>query len=275
MTSNLSDKVKKDAEYINSIIKNRSPKVAVVLGSGLGFLGDLVQEAKVISYGDIPNFSNTSVPGHLGRVISGRIDGIELLAFQGRFHFYEGHNISEVVHPIRVMKQLGVEHVLLTNAAGGLQSGMIPGGFMLIEDHINFMGINPLLGSESLDFGERFPDMTKIYDTINHIKLATFAKDHGIPLFQGVYGAVTGPMYETPAEIRMYQKLGVDAIGMSTVPEAIAARHCGMKVSGVSCITNLGAGLSAGTLSHDEVKKVAGAVEHNFGKICTEILKSL
>jgi purine-nucleoside phosphorylase len=226
-------------------------RLAVVLGSGFRAAAGAVEADAGVAFGEVPGFHATSVPGHSGRLLSGTFGGVRVLVMSGRVHYYEGRRLDEVGFGVRVMAELGVETVLLTNAAGGIRRGFRPGDFMAIEDHINFMGANPLRGP--LTFGrERFVDLTVCYDPGLLALLKRAGRSARIPLRQGTYLAVSGPSYETPAEIRMFARWGADAVGMSTVPEAIVARQCGMRVAGLSCITNLAAGL-ASSLSHAEV----------------------
>lgn len=229
------------------------PRIAVILGSGLGSLAEQATDAAVIPYTEIPHFHGTSVEGHAGKMILGLFQGIPTVFLQGRFHVYEGYPMEDVVFPTRTVAALGVETLVLTNAAGGVNTRYRPGDLMLIEDHLNLMGDNPLKGPNIAELGPRFPDLTEAYDRKCIQSLEDAGKALDIPLHKGVYGAVLGPTYETPAEIRMFRTLGADAIGMSTVPETIAANHLGVRVCGVSVITNLGAGLSPNKLTHQEV----------------------
>jgi len=249
--------------------------LGVVLGSGLGQFGGRLEDSLILSYDKIPGFKPCGVEGHQGNLIIGELEGKTLLCQQGRYHFYEGHPMSDVVFPIRVMAALGIEKVLVTNASGGCNPAYDAGDIMLIEDHINFMGTNPLIGDNLKQQGPRFPDMSYAYSPTLRETLAGIAKELGIPLQKGVYLAVSGPSYETPAEIRMFQKLGADVVGMSTVPEVITANHCGMKVLGLSCVSNPAAGLSASKLSHDDVKEVIGEMSHTFEKLVSKWIQQL
>jgi purine-nucleoside phosphorylase len=228
------------------------PAVAIVLGSGLGGLAESILDAVVVPYATIPGFPEVTVAGHGGQLIAGQLSGVHVAAMQGRFHLYEGHSADAVVRPVRALARLGVASLVVTNSAGGLDPRMQPGDLMLIDDHINLMFANPLMGPV-MPGEARFPDMSSPYDRELLEVAERIALRHRIPVRRGVYCAVHGPSYETPAEIRMVQRLGADATGMSTVPEVIAARACGMRVLGVSIISNLGAGLSPGTLSHEDV----------------------
>lgn len=228
------------------------PRAALVLGSGLGAVADLVEAPLAIPYREIPGFLSPSVEGHAGRLILGRIAGLEVACLQGRVHLYEGHGAAAVLAPIRTMQRLGAELVVLTNAAGSLDPEMPAGSLMAIADHINFTGQNPLTGPNDEAFGTRFPAMTEAYDPALRRRLAEAAAAEGIALREGVYLAYAGPNFETPAEIRAFRRLGADAVGMSTVPECLAARHAGLRVAALSLITNLAAGLGDAPPSHAE-----------------------
>lgn len=242
------------------------PSVAVVLGSGLGALAERLHDPVEVPYGDIPSFPRPGVKGHAGRLVVGRLgaDGPRIAALAGRVHLYEGHAPARVVHPVRTLWRWGVRAVVFTNAAGGIRRDLAPGDLMLITDHINLTGKNPLEGPADLRLGPRFPDMSAAYEPALGDDLRAAAKAQGVPLREGVYAGLGGPSYETPAEIRMLAVLGGDAVGMSTVHEVIAARHLGLRVAGVSCITNLAAGLSAEPLDHTEVEATAGASREAF-----------
>ncbi len=240
------------------------PGVGVVLGSGLGEFADRIEEQVVIPYGDIPHFKNVSVAGHAGRLVLGKIGGVPVAVLQGRYHYYEGHDISDVVFPVRVLAKLGIAGLLLTNAAGGIGRDLQPGDLMIIRDHINLMGLNPLRGANDERLGPRFPDMSAVYDPEFQDIIAAAQKEIGRTTRRGVYLSLSGPSYETPAEIRMLATLGADAVGMSTVPEAVCARHMGIRVAGISCVTNLAAGISKQPLSHQEVTETADRVKNDF-----------
>lgn len=234
----------------------RAPAAVLVLGSGMGALAEELADPLRLPYAEIPGFPRATVAGHAGALVVGILEGVEVAMLAGRFHLYEGWNASQVVAPIRSLAALGADLLLTTNAAGGLRPGMVAGDLMLIADHLNLTGRNPLIGPV-VPGEQRFPDMSSPYDPKVREEIAAHAVERGIPLEQGVYAAVLGPSYETPAEIRMLRRLGADAVGMSTVPEVIAARALGMRVAGISCITNLAAGLGSGAaLSHDEVLRV-------------------
>jgi purine-nucleoside phosphorylase len=235
------------------------PTVGVVLGSGLGGFGDSLECLVKLPYAELPHLPASRVPGHSGNLCFGQVRGVPVVCMQGRVHFYEGHPIESVVHGVRTMARLGVDRVLLTNAAGGLEPSWTAGDLMVVTDHLNLMGTSPLIGPNDDALGARFPDMTEAYDATLRERLHAVGEAAGIALRSGVYAALTGPCYETPAEVRMMRGLGAQAVGMSTVPEVIALRHMGVKVAALSCITNLAAGISKQALSHTEVEVVAQA----------------
>lgn len=253
---------------------SRRPRVLVILGSGLGGLAEAVQPDAEIPYAEVPGFGEARVEGHAGRLRIGGLEGVDALVMAGRVHLYEGHSPAVVAHPVRVARRLGAEILFVTNAAGGIAPGLEPGSLMLIEDHINLMGANPLSGPV---FGgeERFPDMTRAYDPELADLFAARAADLGVPVERGVYCAVSGPSFETPAEVRMLGRLGADAVGMSTVPEVIAARAQGMRVVGLSLITNRAAGLSAGPLDHAEVQEVGRAAAGTLERVARAFVRAL
>lgn len=260
------------AEYIRERIK-QPPKTAVILGSGLGPLVNDIHQPTEIDYADIPGFPHTTVKGHAGKLVSGTLGGRQILAMKGRFHYYEGWDISQVVFHIRVFKLLGVSNLIVTNAAGGINTSFAPGDLMLIRDHISFFAPSPLRGENIDEFGPRFPDMCDAYDPDAAAMTREIAGRRGIALKEGVYAFAQGPMFETPAEIRALRVLGADAVGMSTVPEVIMARHCGIKVLGISCITNMAAGVLGQKLNHEEVIETAGKIEKDFAWLVTQIVK--
>lgn len=264
-------RVKDSVEYIKSRL-GMTPEIAVILGSGLDPLVDDIKVAGEIDYKDIPNFPQTTVEGHAGKLVYGELSGRKVLAMKGRFHYYEGHDTLNVVFPVRVFRMLGIRDLLVTNAAGGINRSLKPGDLMLIKDHISFFAPSPLRGKNIDDLGVRFPDMSEAYSK----KLINMAKEAAaslnIEIKEGVYAFAQGPMYETPAEIRAFSVLGADAVGMSTVPEVIAARHCGMRVLGISCITNMAAGILDQPLSHAEVMETAKRVEKNFSALVGKIV---
>lgn len=240
------------------------PETALVLGSGLGALAERVEDPVSLEYGEIPGFPVSTVEGHRGRLVLGRFGETPVAVMQGRVHLYEGYSPSEAVLPIRVLHGLGAKRVILTNAAGGMGPGLRPGDLMLITDHISAFVPSPLIGPNEDSFGPRFPDMTEVYSSALRRRVKETAEKLHFLLKEGIYLQVRGPQYETPAEIRMYRGLGADAVGMSTVCEAICARHMGMEVCGVSCITNLAAGLSGRPLSHEEVRETADRMAESF-----------
>jgi purine-nucleoside phosphorylase len=242
------------------------PRVGLVLGSGLGAFADSLTGPK-ISYAEIPNMPSSKVVGHAGKLCFGEVGGVPVVCMQGRVHFYEGHDLDAVVHGVRVMAKLGCTAVLLTNAAGGCDANFSAGDLMIISDHVNLTARSPLIGPNDDTLGPRFPDMSVAYDKDFRADLASAAKELGIGLREGVYAWLTGPSYETPAEIRMLQKLGVSAVGMSTVPEVIALRHMGVRTAALSCITNLAAGLSAAPLDHKEVEETARSRREDLLKL--------
>ncbi|MCS7462402.1 purine-nucleoside phosphorylase [Paenibacillus doosanensis] len=250
-----------------SFIENRlglQPEIGLILGSGLGIIAELIQEARVIPYRAIPHFPVSTVEGHAGELVGGMIDGKPVVMMKGRFHLYEGYDASAVTFPVRVMKALGVKRLIVTNAAGGVNTGFEVGDLMLITDHINNMGVNPLIGPNDEELGVRFPDMSEAYSK-RLIRLAhRVAESQGFAFREGVYMGNLGPSFETPAEIRMARILGADAVGMSTVPEVIAAGHAGLEVLGISCITNKAAGILDQPLSHEEVMEAAEQVKPKF-----------
>lgn len=244
--------IQEAASFIRSRIRE-VPRTALVLGSGLGSLADELQDPIVIPYGEIPHFPAATAPGHAGRLLAGRLEGTPVLMMQGRFHRYEGHEPSRIVFPVRVLKCLGVARLLLTNASGGVQPRFQPGDFMLMTDHLNLSGCNPLVGPSDEAIGPRFFDLSRAYDPALCALARRAAGELGIQLHEGVYAWFSGPSFETPAEIRMARILGADAVGMSTVPEVIAAVHCGVSVLGISCITNLAAGILDQPVTAEEV----------------------
>lgn len=271
MTISIYDQAAEAARYITAASPARTPRVAVVLGSGLGGVAETLQDGVDIPYSEIPHFVSSTVQGHEGKLLIGSIGGVDVALMKGRVHFYEGYSMDQVTLPIRVFSLMGITSVILTNAAGGAAPHLAPGSLMAITDHINLMGGNPLRGPNDERFGPRFPDMTAAY-TPSYLEAAhAVAREIDVVLFEGVYMALRGPSYETPAEIRMMRKLGADAVGMSTVPEVIVARHCGMKVLAVSCITNIAAGMSSAQIDHSEVMVVG----ERAGKQLSELIVRL
>lgn len=267
----LLDKIKETSTFLKEKGLTE-PEFGLILGSGLGELAEEVENAIVLDYADIPNWGQSTVVGHAGKLVYGDLAGRKVLALQGRFHFYEGNHLDVVTFPVRVMKALGCQGVIVTNAAGGISYG--PGTLMAISDHINMTGQNPLIGENLEEFGPRFPDMSDAYTADYRQKAHAIAEKLGIKLEEGVYIGVTGPTYETPAEIRAFKTMGADAVGMSTVPEVIVAAHSGMKVLGISAITNFAAGFQS-ELNHEEVVEVTQQIKGNFKNFIKEILEEL
>ena len=251
------------------------PSIGLILGSGLGNFADSLQRRVSIPFGEIPYFPRTTIAGHAGRLVIGEAAAVQVMALSGRVHFYEGHSLAQVVFPVRVMGALGIKLLVITNAAGGINEGFRPGDLMLISDHINLMGANPLSGANLDELGPRFPDMSEAYDPALRETAQRAAARAGIKLSTGVYIALAGPSYETPAEIRMCRTLGGDAVGMSTVPEVIAANHMGMRVLGLSCITNMAAGLLPRKLSHEEVIQTTENTRDKFAKLLNALIPLL
>lgn len=254
------------AEWLSERISVK-PEVAMILGSGLGGIADDLTDATAFDYADIPNFPTSTVVGHAGQLVFGRLGDRPVVAMRGRFHYYEGWDLDQVTFPVRVFSLLGCTSLAVTNSAGGVNPDFSPGDLMLIRDHINFTGVNPLRGANDARFGTRFPDMTEAYDFELRRRVIETARELEIPLHIGVYIGVQGPSYETPAEIGMMRRMGADAVGMSTVPEVIVANHLGLRVLGMSCITNLAAGYSSQELTHDEVTENAAIARAAFTKL--------
>lgn len=251
------------------------PKVAIVLGSGLGDYAESIRVESELAYGDIGGFPVSTVPGHAGKFIFGYVEDIPVACMKGRVHYYEGYPISDVVLPIRLLKLMGAEILFLTNAAGGVNGSFRPGDLMMIKDHISVFAPNPLIGPNIDALGTRFPDMSHIYDPDLQELIRRTARENNIFLQEGVYAQLTGPSYESPAEIRMLRLLGCDAVGMSTAAEAVAANHMGMRICGISCISNLAAGISAVPLSHREVQEAADLAAPNFKRLVGEVVKGM
>lgn len=251
------------------------PKTAIVLGSGLGEYGDKIELKAEIPYSEIEGFPVSTVAGHKGRFLLGTVKGVPVILMQGRVHYYEGYDMQDVVLPIRLMGMLGAETIILTNAAGGINTAFQPGDLMMIKDHISSFVPSPLRGNNIEELGTRFPDMSQVYDRSLENALKASADKIGIRLKEGVYAQMSGPEYETPAEIKMLRTLGADAVGMSTVCEAIAAHHMGMKVCGISCITNMAAGVLDQPLNHKEVQETADKVKDQFAELVTEFVSGL
>ncbi|WP_214480125.1 purine-nucleoside phosphorylase [Bacillus sp. SM2101] len=266
--------INKAANYLKEKFPT-TPEIGLVLGSGLGVLADEIESAVKIPYEDIPEFPVSTVEGHAGQLVFGQLQGKTVVAMQGRFHFYEGYSFDKVTFPIRVLNQLGIKKMIVTNAAGGVNESFKPGDLMLITDHINFMGTNPLIGPNDAELGVRFPDMSEPYNKELQQLAKGIANKLSINIQEGVYVGATGPSYETPAEIRMFRTLGGDAVGMSTVPEVIVARHSGMDVIGISCISNMASGILDQPLTHDEVIETTEMVKANFLAFVKTIVKEM
>ncbi|MFM9330363.1 purine-nucleoside phosphorylase [Paenibacillus mesotrionivorans] len=268
------ERIEEAASYIASRSSIR-PEIGLILGSGLGVLADSLEEAVTVNYSDIPHFPVSTVEGHAGELLLGKIGGRPVLLMKGRFHMYEGYQGETVTFPIRVMKKLGITGLLVTNAAGGVNTSYDPGDLMLISDHLNMTGTNPLIGPNHKELGVRFPDMSEGYSK----RLRTIAKEiaaaQGLKLQEGVYAGLLGPSYETPAEIRMLRVLGADAVGMSTVSEVVIARHSGIEVLGISCISNMAAGILDQPLSHEEVMETTDRVKQQFLKFVIQLIPQM
>ena len=249
------------------------PTVGIILGSGLGPFADILENAVRIPYSDIPHFAKSEAVGHANELVIGTIGGKNVVAMKGRFHYYEGFSLDQVTFPIRLMKALGVEKLIITNACGAVNTDFAPGDLMLITDHINLTANNPLMGPNNPELGVRFLDVSEVYNKGLRSKVIEVAKEQNVTLRQGVYAWWTGPTYETPAEIRMIRTLGADAVGMSTVPEALVARHAGIETVGISCLTNMACGILEQPLSHDEVIETAERVKSTFLNLVTEVIK--
>ena len=268
--------IDKAVELIRSSVGPAVPEIALILGSGLGFFADTSVDVPIkIAYSRIPGFPESTAPLHEGNLVVGKLrESPESLVccLQGRFHRYEGYSLDQIAMPVKILARWGVPTLVVTNAAGGINESFNPGDLMLIDDHINFLGSNPLIGSNAEEFGPRFPDMTYAYDPqLKEIALSA-ARAVNVPMKRGVYVAVCGPSFETPAEIRAFRLLGADAVGMSTVPEVIAARHAGMRVLGISCITNVAAGMAAEEISHENIEATAAAARGSFSTLVSRIL---
>lgn len=251
------------------------PDVGLILGSGLGELAEEITDAETVGYGSIPGFMESTVEGHAGDLVFGELEDKNVCMMQGRYHYYEGHDISDLVFPVQVMAELGIETLVVTNASGAINEDFRVGDLVRLEDHVNFLGTNPLIGPNDDELGPRFVDMTHAYDP----DLGQLARDEadglGLDLREGVYLATTGPTYETPAEIEAFDALGADLVGMSTVPEVIAANHCGMDVLGISCVTNMAAGVLDEPLDHDEVIETTERVKDDFKLLVRSVLSSM
>jgi purine-nucleoside phosphorylase len=275
------DQVSEAASFLKSKLGSLHPRIGIVLGSGLGAVADVVTEPVVVPYAQIPHFPQSTVESHSGRIVAGLLNKIPVVVMQGRVHYYEGYSPLEVTFPMRVLGALGLQTVVLTNAAGGIQEGYRVGQLVALSDHINFMGWNPLIGPNEPHFsiwsgaGLRFPDMTEAYSKRLRALAHEAAKEENFELVEGVYLAVSGPSYETPAEIRAFRALGATLVGMSTVPETIVARHMGIEVLGISCVTNLAAGLGTTSLSQQEVIETGRQVERQFARLLQRLVPKI
>ncbi|HUS09965.1 MAG TPA: purine-nucleoside phosphorylase [Pyrinomonadaceae bacterium] len=272
--SDLYSRAENAARTINARVGVQA-QIAIVLGSGLGDFAEEFENAVSLPYREIPGFVASTAQGHVGSLVAGKIEGVQVLAMQGRVHYYEGYSLEEVTFPIRTFKLLGIENLILTNAAGGIDVQLNQGALMVISDHLNLMGVNPLRGPNDERFGPRFPDMSEIYSRELQELATEEARSRGITARRGIYAALAGPNYETPAEIHMLRAFGADAVGMSTVPEAIVARHMGMKVLGLSCITNMAAGISEVPINHDEVIETGQRVRETFTQLLRSIISKI
>jgi purine-nucleoside phosphorylase len=266
--------IETSALYIKEKITT-NPTIGLILGSGLGVLADEIENPIKIQYGDIPGFPVSTVEGHAGQLVSGTINGKNVIVMQGRFHFYEGYSLEKVTFPVRVMKELGVTTLIVTNAAGGINEAFLPGDLMIITDHINNMGTNPLIGENDSELGVRFPDMSECYSKELRQLALNVATNMNLEVRSGVYVGNTGPSYETPTEVKMLRIMGGDAVGMSTVPEVIVANHSNMKVLGISCISNMAAGILDQPLTHSEVIETTEKVKTNFLTFVKQILSEI
>jgi len=263
------------AEHAARVIRSRTteiPRVAIVLGSGLGGFADDFADAVGIPYEDIPGFARSTAQGHAGRLVIGKIDQTPLVAMQGRVHFYEGYPLEQVTFPIRTFKLLGIKTLILTNASGGINVQLTQGALMVLSDHLNLMGDNPLKGLNDSRFGPRFPDMSAVYSPELQELVIEEARALGVEVRRGIYAALAGPSYETPAEIHLLRNLGADAVGMSTVPEAIVARHMGIEVLGISCITNMAAGIGDEPINHEDVMATGDRVRSTFTQLLRRVV---
>ncbi|GAF11245.1 purine nucleoside phosphorylase [Bacillus sp. JCM 19046] len=271
---NIIQEIKEATDFIQSKTTHK-PEAGIILGSGLGNLADDIEDAVEIPYEDIPHFSKSAAIGHANKLVIGQLNGKCIAAMKGRYHYYEGYSLGQVTFPVRVMKALGVETLIITNACGAVNTSYNPGELMLISDHINLVGSNPLIGENVNELGPRFPDLSEVYSSRLRTVAKQVAEEQGTKVNEGVYSWWSGPAYETPAEIRMIRTLGGDAVGMSTVPEATVAKHAGMEVLGISCLTNMACGILDEPLSHDDVIVVAGKANQAFTTLVKGILTEM
>lgn len=274
MTSDVRAQLQETEEYIRRRT-SMTPKVGLILGSGLGSLAESSPDDVVFPYTELPHFVASTVPGHEGKLIFGELSGQPVMVMQGRFHYYEGYGLRDVVYPVRLMKRLGVQHLIITSATGGMNARYRPGDIVLLKDFINFMGINCLRGEHCPEFGERFPDMSQVYDAPLRKMALSIARKNRIHAHEGVYVAVSGPSYETPAEIRAFRMLGGDVVGMSVVPESVAAHQMGIKVLAISYVSNRAAGMSPKPLSHAEVIRTGAIASRKIGVLVNGVIESI
>lgn len=270
----LSDRAEEAARTIRSRTAVNA-QTAIVLGSGLGDFAEEFEDRVSLPYREIPGFVSSTAQGHVGSLVVGKVGGVQILAMQGRVHYYEGYSLEEVTFPIRTFGRLGIRNLILTNAAGGIDVQLKQGALMVISDHLNLMGVNPLRGPNDDRFGPRFPDMSEVYSRELQELATEEARSLGITVRRGIYAGLAGPSYETPAEIHMLRSFGADAVGMSTVPEAIVARHMGMKVLGLSCITNMAAGISEAPINHEEVIETGQKVRETFTQLLRRVISKI
>ncbi|MEW6734069.1 MAG: purine-nucleoside phosphorylase [Acidobacteriota bacterium] len=268
------EKASQAAQLLKSLVPYQV-ETFVILGSGLGAFADSLEDAVSFPYSEVPHLPKSTVEGHAGKLVIGRCHGVPVSVMAGRFHYYEGYSLEDVTFPLRIAGLAGIKNLIITNAAGGLNTDFRPGDLMIIEDHINLLGSNPLRGLNDSRFGPRFPDMTEVYYRPFRELAEQEGNALGLRMWQGIYVAVPGPSYETPAEIRMLRKMGADAVGMSTVPEAIVARHMDMKVLGISCISNLAAGIKDGVLTHQEVLDIGTTISKPFIDLLRRIVTKI
>ncbi|WP_134698890.1 purine-nucleoside phosphorylase [Ammoniphilus sp. YIM 78166] len=271
---NRQQKINEAVQYIQNKV-GITPSIGLILGSGLGVLADEIEGAVALDYHEIPHFPTSTVEGHAGRFVFGTLQGKRVAAMQGRFHYYEGYGMSEVTFPLYVLKRLGIETIIITNAAGGMNRSFAAGDLMVITDHINLTGDNPLIGPNLAEFGARFPDMSQAYDKKLSALALLKAKEQGISIQQGVYAGISGPAYMTPSELTMLARVGGDAVGMSTVPEVIVARHCGLKILGISCITDMAIGEELEPLSHEQVVEMANKTRPQFISLMNAVIAEI
>jgi len=281
MAASYFDQVNESADFLRARLDSLTPHIGIVLGSGLGAVAEAVASPVFIPYSEIPHFPRSTVEGHSGRIVAGLLNNVPVIVMQGRVHYYEGYTPQQVTFPMRVLGRLGLRTVILTNAAGGINSNYKIGDLVLLQDHINLLGFNPLVGPNEPRFGDgaktglRFFDMTEAYSVELRAMAQKAAQTDGPTLHEGVYLATSGPSFETPAEIRAFRALGADLVGMSTVPETIVARHMGMRVLGISCVTNLAAGISPTHLSHEEVFEAGSRVQHRLASLFARLVPAI